>query len=61
MSENIDTNTPMPSVSANPFISDVPNQKRIMADIMVEVFESRIEDQAREKPFETESDIFLPK
>src|SRR3989338_4081540 len=31
MAENIEIITPIPSVSANPFIKDVPNQKRISA------------------------------
>ena len=52
---NIETSTPMPSVSANPLIKDVPNQKRIRAVMTLEIFESRIENQAREKPAETAS------
>ena len=44
--ESIDTSTPIPRVRANPFISDVPNQKRISAVMIVEVFESRIENHA---------------
>lgn len=50
MAVNIDTKTPKPSVSANPLIADVPSQKRIMAVIIEEIFESRIESHAREKP-----------
>ena len=60
IAENIDTNTPIPRVSANPLISDVPSQKRMIAVIILEMFESRIENQAREKPLETESEIVLP-
>ena len=47
IAENIETKTPMPRVKANPLMSDVPNQKRIMAEIILEILESRIEDQAR--------------
>ena len=60
IAENIDIKTPIPSVNANPLIKDVPNQKRIIAEIIVEILESRIEDQAREKPAETASEIVRP-
>lgn len=60
IAENIDIKTPMPSVNANPLIKDVPNQKRIVAEIIVERLESRIEDQALEKPAETELAIVRP-
>ena len=60
IAENIDTMTPIPSVKAKPLISAVPNQKRIMAVIMVEELESRIEDQARVNPDDTASPMFLP-
>ena len=55
IAENIETMTPMPSVSAKPLISDVPNQKRIREVRRLEVLESRIESQAREKPSPTAS------
>ena len=57
---NIDTIIPIPSVKAKPLIKDVPNQKRIIAVIKLEMFESRIENQALEKPAEIESVILLP-
>ena len=41
-------------------MSDVPNQKRMRAVMSVEVFESRIENQALEKPFCIDSLMFLP-
>ena len=47
---NIEIKTPRPSVRANPFMADVPSQKRMMAVIIEEMFESRIESHAREKP-----------
>ena len=52
---NIDTMTPIPSVSAKPLIKEVPNQKRIIAVIKLEILECRIENQAREKPSLTAS------
>src|SRR3989344_248211 len=57
IAENIDTITPIPSVNAKPLIKDVPNQKRMRAVIILEIFESRIENQAREKPSFTASAI----
>src|SRR3989344_4618677 len=60
MAENRDTITPTPSVKAKPLIKEVPNQKRMIAVIMLDVLESRIENQAREKPCETASVIFFP-
>ena len=50
MALNIDTIIPIISVSANPFTMPVPNHIRIRAVIIEEIFESRIELQAREKP-----------
>ena len=47
MAVNIDTKTPIPSVKANPLTADVPNQNKITAVIIEEIFESRIESQAR--------------
>ncbi len=60
MAESIDTKTPIPNVRANPLISDVPNQNNIIAVIMFELFESRIDIQALENPMDTASDTFLP-
>ena len=47
---NMEIKTPNPSVSAKPLIAEVPSQKRIIAVIMDEIFESRIDSHAREKP-----------
>ncbi len=55
-----DTMTPMPSVNAKPLISDVPNQKSMSAVMKFEIFESRIENQAREKPNFTASLMVRP-
>ena len=60
IAENIDMRTPRPRVSAKPLISDVPNQKRISAVKIEEMFESRIENQARSKPVRTASAIVRP-
>lgn len=60
IADNIETKTPIPRVKAKPLIKDVPNQKRIIAVIMVEELESRIENHAREKPIETASKTVLP-
>ena len=60
MAESIETKTPIPRVKAKPLIKEVPNQKRIIAVIILEMFESRIENQAREKPVETASRTVLP-
>src|SRR3989338_8419588 len=60
IAENIDTNTPIPSVNANPLINDVPNQNKIRAVIILEIFESLIDAQAREKPSLTASAIVRP-
>jgi len=50
----------MPSVNAKPLIRDVPNQKRMRAVMKFEILESRIENQAREKPVETASAMLRP-
>ena len=55
-----DTTTPMPSVKAKPWMRDVPNQKRISAVMKLEILESRMESQAREKPSFRESWMVLP-
>ena len=47
---SMEIKTPKPKVRAKPFIEDVPNQKRIIAVMMEEMFESRIESHARENP-----------
>src|SRR3989344_1716737 len=60
MAVNIDTNTPIPSVSAKPLIKEVPNQKRISAVMRFEKLESRIDSQAREKPSLTASATLFP-
>ena len=46
----MDTNTPIPKVRANPLTEDVPSQKRIMAVMIEEIFESRMESQALLNP-----------
>ena len=56
----METKTPIPSVKAKPFIREVPKENKMMAVIMLEIFESRIENQARENPVETASAIVLP-
>src|SRR3989338_998535 len=58
--EKSEIRTPMPSVKAKPLMSEVPNQKRITAVMMLEVFESRMENQALSKPNPTASLILLP-
>ena len=60
MALNMETITPMPSVKAKPLIKDVPNQKRITAVMKLEILESRIENQAREKPSLTASLMLWP-
>ena len=60
IADSIDTKTPIPKVKAKPLIKEVPNQKRIIAVIILEMLESRIENQAREKPVETASKTVLP-
>src|SRR3989344_2186027 len=60
MAENMDTITPRPRVSAKPLIKDVPNQKRIRAVIRFEILESRIDNQALEKPSFTASAMVQP-
>jgi hypothetical protein len=59
IAESIETKTPIPRVNAKPLINEVPNQKRIMAVIILEIFESRIENHALEKPAEIESATVL--
>ena len=44
------TNTPIKSVSANPFTSDVPNQKRISVEMILEILLSRMDGHARVNP-----------
>ena len=44
--ENIETAVPNPSTRANPSTEEVPNQKRIMALIIVEILPSLIAPQA---------------
>jgi hypothetical protein len=60
MAVNIETKTPIPSVSANPFIADVPSQNRIIEVIIEEMFESLIDSHALEKPSCKASCIDLP-
>ncbi len=50
MAVNIDIRTPMPKVKANPFTADVPSQKSMMAVMMDEILESRIESHALLNP-----------
>jgi len=38
MADSIETKTPMPNVRANPLIKEVPNQKRIIAVMTLEMF-----------------------
>ena len=47
---NIEIKTPRPKVRAKPLMAEVPNQKRMMAVIIEEMLESRIESHARENP-----------
>jgi len=50
MAENIETKIPIKSVTANPLTIPDPNQIKIIEVIIVEKFESRIDDHARRKP-----------
>lgn len=50
MAVNIEMSTPRPSVKAKPFTAEVPSQKSTIAVMIEEMFESRIESQARWKP-----------
>ena len=50
MAENIETKTPNPKVRAKPLISGVPSQNKMIEVMILEVFESRTEVQARENP-----------
>lgn len=50
MAESIETKTPKPKVSAKPLIKGVPSQNKIIEVIILEVFESRTDVQALEKP-----------
>ena len=50
MAVNILIRTPRPRVSAKPFTEEVPSQNKTMAVIILEMFESRIESQARANP-----------
>ena len=47
---NIEMSTPRPRVRAKPLMALVPSQKRTMAVMMLETFESRMESHARVKP-----------
>src|SRR3990172_7336992 len=60
MADNIEVKTPKPKTKAKPLIKDVPNQKRMMAVMILEVLESRMENQAREKPFLIDSFMLFP-
>src|SRR3989344_7394898 len=60
IAESMETATPKPRVRAKPLISEVPNQKRITAVSKLEMLESRIESQAREKPAVMAWGILLP-
>ena len=57
---NMEMSTPRPRVKAKPLMADVPSQKRMIAVIIDEMFESRIESQAREKPSWSASSIDFP-
>ena len=61
MAVNMEITTPMPRVRAKPLTADVPNQKRMIAVMIEEMFESRIESHALEKPSRMLSQIFLPR
>jgi len=50
--------TPIPNTKANPLIKLVPNQKRMTAVMMLEIFESRIASHARLNPSSTASRRF---
>ena len=50
MAVSIEIKTPIPKVRAKPLIAEVPSQKRMMAVMIEEMFESRIESHALEKP-----------
>lgn len=50
IAENIETKTPKPKVSANPFISGVPKENKIIEVMILEVFESRTDVHALLKP-----------
>ena len=57
---SIETSTPNPNTSAKPLISDVPNQKRMIAVIIDEIFESRMDGHARPKPSWIASPVLFP-
>jgi hypothetical protein len=50
IAEIIETITPIKKTRANPLIRVVPNQYRIIAVMILEIFESRTESHARLKP-----------
>src|SRR3989304_7840985 len=60
MAESIEARTPMPRTKAKPWMIEVPNQKRMIAVMMLDVLESRMENQAREKPDLVASDMLEP-
>ena len=47
---SIETRTPSPKTRANPWMIEVPNQKRMTAVIIDDVLLSRIDGHARPKP-----------
>src|SRR3989344_1503423 len=57
---NIEITTPKPRVKAKPLTAEVPNQNKMIAVMIEEMFESLIESQALENPSCRESWIFLP-
>ena len=46
----METSTPSPKVSANPLIKVEPNQYKMTAEMIEEMFPSRIEFHARANP-----------
>ncbi len=60
IAESIETKIPIPSTSANPFTSEVPNQKSMTAAIKLVMFASRIASHARPKPSPIAFSLFFP-
>ena len=56
----IETKTPSPNVIANPLIKVVPNANNTTAEIILEIFPSRIDVHARLNPSLIESERDLP-
>ena len=53
--------TPSPNVNAKPLINELPKKNRMNAIIILEMFASRIEVQARSKPTLNASPIARPR